>query len=142
MRVGAREVAVGEGAAQVEAARPHHAEPVLGDEIVVADQEAGLPGPVLQRAEHGFHEQVVVGRFADEALAVGVDGDQARLAAVEHQMREGGDRSVAALAQRNGRPEAVAGVLAAEMAAGLLRDVAPSPVAPSATGEWALRELA
>ncbi len=75
---GAHEVAVRHRLLQVEAARPHHAEPVLADEVVIAEEEAGLGGPRVQLREHGLREEVIAGRLVDEAAAIGVDGDEPR----------------------------------------------------------------
>ena len=70
-------------------------------------------------AQHGLDEGVIVGGLADEAAALRVDGDDAGLAPVEHEMREHGRAAVAPFAHRDRGPEGIVGVIGAEVSAGL-----------------------
>ena len=100
------QVTVSQRSAQIDAARSHHAEPVFGDERVIADEKAGLAWRACE--QHGLGKSVIVHGFGDEAAPQRVHGDEARLAAIEHEVRKDGERVVTAAAHRHRRPEAVA----------------------------------
>ena len=86
-RIAALEVSGFQQAPQVAAAGINDAQSVFFDERRVADQITGNRRRRCVGVEHAFDKVVIRDGFVDEALAARVHRDQARLGAVEQQVR-------------------------------------------------------